>query len=59
MLIGATPPNFTGKGSVEIEYEKRYQDMVLILRKELGQDTGEMNVLQFYTSFNFLKNKSK
>lgn len=59
ILMEVAPQVFTGKGSVELSYQKNFEEMCIILKKEVGQDVEGMTALQFYTAFNFLKKQNK
>lgn len=59
-ILGQEDPKiFSGKSSVEIDYQKRFEEMCIILKKELAQDVEDMSVLQFYTAFNYIKKSNK
>lgn len=60
LLLLAKPKIFSGKESVEIKYEKQFEEMCLFLKKELSVEPNDMTVLQFYGSFEYIKkNKPK
>lgn len=59
MLTFVKPKAFAGKGSAEIAYEKQFDEMCLILKKELNADPDSMTVLQFYNAFEHLKKIKK
>lgn len=51
----AKPKVFSGNKSVEIAYDKSFEDMCLFLKKETGAEVDKMTVLQFYNAFEYLK----
>lgn len=59
LLSLSNPKIFFGKDSAEIQYDKQFEDMCLYLTQELSINVDNMNVLQFYNSFEYLKKKNK
>lgn len=59
MAMLARPRLFTGNRSVEITYDKQFEDMCLILTHHLQVDTKMMTVLQFFNAFDYLKKMMK
>ncbi|MGL5980414.1 MAG: hypothetical protein ACRCZY_05965 [Phocaeicola sp.] len=61
LLSLCKPKLFSGRDSVEIKYEKQFEDMCILLTKELSVDVDKLSVLQYYNSFEYLKtiNKNK
>lgn len=55
----AKPKVFSGAKSVEIAYDKQFEEMCLYLKKETGVDAESMNVLQFYNAFEYIKKLNK
>lgn len=53
------PRPFFGKKSAEIEYDKQFEDMCLVLAHNLQVQVKEMTVLQFYNALEFLKKQMK
>ena len=55
-LLGIAKPRvFSGKDSIEIKYEKNFQDTCLFLKKEMSIYPENMTVLEFYNAFEYLK----
>lgn len=59
LLTLAKPKVFSGKDSVEIKYDKQFEEMCLFLKQELSVEPQDMTVLQFYNSFEYLKKQKK
>lgn len=59
LLTLAKPKTFSGKESVEIRYDKQFEEMCLFLKHEVSTDPDKMTVLQFYNSFEYVKKKHK
>jgi len=55
----AKPKTFSGKQSVEIKYDKQFEEMCLFLKQEVSADIENMTVLQFYNSFEYIKKAKK
>lgn len=59
LLTAERPRNFAGKDSAEIEYDKRFEDMCLVMSKELHIKPKTMTVMEYYNAFEFIKSMSK
>lgn len=55
----AKPKIFSGKRSVEISYDKEFEEMCLVLAQNIQGDPHQMTVLQFYNAFDYLKKQTK
>lgn len=51
----AKPRVFWGKKSVEITYDKQFEEMCLILSHNIQVQPHSMTVLQFYNAFEYMK----
>lgn len=59
LAILMKPRIFSGKKSVEIAYDKQFEEMCLILSQNLQIHTQDMTVLQFYNAFEYLQKQAK
>jgi len=61
LLTFTKPEIFYGKDSAEIKYDKEFEEMCLLLQKELSIDISKATVMEFYSSLALLKkiNKSR
>lgn len=59
LLTLSKPKVFSGRESVEIKYDKQFEDMCLLLSHELNLDIDNLSVLQYYNSFEYLKDLKK
>lgn len=59
LTLLAKPKIFSGKKSVEISYDKEFEQMCLILSQNIQTDPHSMSVLQFYNAFEYLKKQMK
>ena len=55
LVLLSKPRIFWGAKSVEIEYDKQFEEMCLILAHNLQVNPYSMTVLQFYNAFDYLK----
>lgn len=53
------PQTFTGPSSVEIQHDKQFENMCLILSQNLHVDPKRFTVLEFYNAFEYLKEESR
>lgn len=55
LAILTKPRIFFGKKSVEISYDKQFEEMCLILSHNIQAQPYKMTVLQYYNAFDYLK----
>ena len=55
ILSSMKPKSFSGKESVEIKYDKQYEDMCLLISQKLNISPYNMTVLQFYNAIDNIK----
>lgn len=55
LLSLSKPRIFWGKEGAEIQFDKQYEDMCLLLSQKLTVDPKKMTVLQFYNAFEYIK----
>lgn len=59
MITYHKPKTFTGKASVEIEYDKQYEDMCLVIAKNLNVEAKKMTVLEYYNAYQYIMKQNK
>lgn len=59
LALLAKPRIFWGSKSVEISYDKQFEEMCLILSHNIQAQPQNMTVLQFYNAFEYLKKTLK
>lgn len=59
MITYHKPKTFTGKDSVEIEYDKQFEDMCLLISKNLNTDAKKMTVLEYYNAYQYIAKQTK
>lgn len=53
------PKPFYGKSSVEIAYDKQYENSCLLISKQTGVDAKKMTVLQYFNALELIKKESE
>ncbi len=50
-----TPKQYAGSGSVEIKYDKQFENTCFLIAQKTSMDAKKMTVLQFYNTVNNIK----
>lgn len=53
------PMDFKGSNSIEIEYDKQFENMCLLLSQKLNVDPKKFTVLEYYNAFEYIKKQMK
>lgn len=53
------PNSFLGESSVEIKYDKQFENMCVIIAQKTSLDAKQMTVLQFYSAIDNLKRQAE
>lgn len=59
LITYTKPMEFQGKKSIEIAYDKQFESMCLLLSQQLHVKPKGFTVLEFYNSFDYLKQQVK
>lgn len=59
LLTYSKPGLFHGPDSVEIQYDKQFEDMCLLLSQKLNIQAKTLTALEFYNAFDYLKKQIK
>lgn len=59
LVLFTKPRKFTGSESVEIQHDKQYEDMCLVLSQELHQNPKNFTVMEFYNAYHYIKKQRK
>jgi hypothetical protein len=59
LLTYSKPAIFRGPESIEIQYDKQYEDLCLLLSQKLNIQSKNLTVLEFYNAFDYLKKQVK
>ena len=54
-----SPNKFSGNGNFEVNYDKQFENMCLMLSKHLHVNAKKMSVLEFYNSFEYIKEEAR
>ena len=54
-----SPNKFSGNENFEVNYDKQFENMCLILSKHLHVNAKKMSVLEFYNSFEYIKEEAR
>ena len=53
------PKSFTGAESIEIEYDKQFETMCLMISENLHTDAKNMTVMEYYNAYNYINKQLK
>ena len=53
------PMDFKGSNSIEIGYDKQFENMCLLLSQKLNVDPKKFTVLEYYNAFEYIKKQKK
>ena len=59
LLTYTKPKSFSGSDSVEIQYDKQFENMCLILSQNLHVDPKRFTVLEYYNAFEYVKEQAR
>lgn len=59
LLTFSDPKRFDGKDNAEVAYDKQFEDMCLLISKEMHATASEMTVMQFYCALERLQAEAK
>jgi hypothetical protein len=59
LLEFSKPKSFQGPNSVEVVYNKSYEDMCVLISSELNMDAKRMTTLEYYNAFEYIKKAKK
>lgn len=59
LLTFAKPMIFHGENSTEIQYDKQFESMCLLLSQQLHVNPKSFTVLEYYNAFDYLKEQAK
>ncbi len=59
LITYSNPQVFTGSESAEIQFEREFENLCLLLAGELNVSPKEFTVMEFYNAFIFLQEKAK
>lgn len=59
LITYSNPKTFSGANSVEIQFDKQFENLCLVLSEQLHVKPKEYSVLEFYNAFEFVKERAK
>ena len=59
LLTYTKPKSFSGSDSVEIQYDKQFENMCLMLSQHLHVNPKSFTVLEYYNAFEYIKEQAK
>ena len=59
LLLFFDPVTFSGSGSMEIRHDKQFEEMCLLLSRELHIDPKGMTVMEYYCAFEKLQEEAR
>ena len=59
LITYSNPKMFTGSDGVEIQFERQFENLCLVLSEQLHVEPKKYSVLEFYNAFDFVKERAK
>lgn len=59
LITYSKPQSFNGSDSMEIAYDKQFENMCLLLSQQLHVHAKGYTVLEYYNAFEYIKKASK
>lgn len=59
LITYSNPKTFSGADSVEIQFDRQFENLCLVLSEQLHIKPKENTVLEFYNAFDFVQEKAR
>ena len=59
LITYSNPKTFVGSDGVEIQFDRQFENLCLVLSEQLHVKPKEYSVLEFYNAFDFVKERAK
>lgn len=59
LITYSNPKSFAGSDGVEIQFDRQFENLCLVLSEQLHVKPKEYSVLEFYNAFDFVKERAK
>lgn len=59
LITYSNPKSFTGSDGVEIQFDRQFENLCLVLSEQLHVKPKDYSVLEFYNAFDFVKERAK
>lgn len=59
LLTYSNPQSFSGSDGLEVQYDRQFEDLCLMLAEQLHVDAKGYTVLEFYNAYEFIRERAK
>lgn len=59
LITYSNPKSFAGSDGVEIQFDRQFENLCLVLSEQLHVEPKKYSVLEFYNAFDFVKERAK
>lgn len=59
LLLFSKPRRFSGRDGLEVTHDKEFATMCLLITKETGTEAKQMNVLEYYNAYDYIRQKAR
>lgn len=59
LLFFSKPSIFSGKKSIEVKFEKQFEEVCILITEQTGSDAKQLTVSAFYSALDYIKKKAK
>ena len=59
LVLFSKPKAFAGHNGLEVQHDKEFETMCLVITKETGREAKNMTVLEYYNAYEYIKNQQK
>ena len=59
LITYSNPKVFTGSNGLEIQFDRQFENLCLVLSEQLHVEPKKYTVLEFYNAFDFVKERQK
>ena len=59
LLLFTKPKVFSGRDGLEVVHDKEFATMCLLITKETGTEAKQMNVLEYYNAYDYIRQKAR
>lgn len=59
LITYSNPKLFTGPDGVEVQFERQFENLCLVLSEQLHVEPKKYTVLEFYNAFDFVKERAR
>lgn len=59
LILYSHPKTFTGSDGVEVQFDRQFENLCLVLSEQLHVEPKKYTVLEFYNAFDFVREKAK